>query len=113
MIDDPSRISPIFDPREDARVALAMIREFIEIHAPPGTLPARLQTGLRATQEAEALIEALRKTSLPYPHIFCRHCGTMRPYSLARLPAGGMNPHAAAEIACDACHTIAVTLHEK
>ena len=60
MIDDPSRISPIFDPREDTRVALAMIRVFIEMHAPPGTLPARLYTGLRATEEAEALIEALR-----------------------------------------------------
>ena len=59
MIDDPKRISPIFDPREDARVALAMIREFIELHAPPGTLSARLQTGLRATEEAHALIEAL------------------------------------------------------
>ena len=51
MIDDPKRISPVFDPQEDARVALAMIREFIELHAPPGTLSARLQTGLRATEE--------------------------------------------------------------
>ena len=99
MIDDPKRISPVFDSQEDARVALAMIREFIELHAPPGTLHARLQTGLRATVEAHALIEALLRTSLPYLYIFCRDCGKMRPYSFARLLVGGMNVHAAAEIA--------------
>ena len=113
MIDDPKRIGPIFDPREDARVALAMIRVFIEMHAPPGTLPARLYTGLRATEEAEALIEALRNAPLPYTKIWCRHCGAERPFTLSHMPADAKNLHAAAEIVCDVCHMIAVTLHEK
>ena len=113
MIDDPNRISPIFDPREDARVALAMIREFIELHAPPGTLPARLHTGLRATEEAEALIDALRNTSLPFAKIWCRHCDAKRPFSLAPMLAPMVGDPTASELACDVCHSVALTLYEE
>ena len=62
---EPFRIGPVIDPMDDARLTLRMIREFIELHAPPGTFHDRLHTRLRATDEADALIESLRKHRCP------------------------------------------------
>jgi len=87
-----------------------MIREFIELHAAPGTLPACLHTGLRATEEAEALIEALHKTFLIYRHFWCRRCEKMRTFSFTTYRRA--NQQEAAEMVCDVCHSIAMTLHE-
>lgn len=112
MVDDPARIGPVIDPLDDAREGMRMIREFVELHAPPGTLPARLHTGLRATEEAEAIIGALRKTSLPFSNHYCLHCHTIRPMTFEVLPANAMNPKSSAEIVCAVCNSIAVTLQE-
>ena len=50
----------------NARAALGMIREAIEAHAPPGTLPSEEAVlglyGPEPTDEAQALCEALRKS---------------------------------------------------
>jgi hypothetical protein len=60
MTNDPDRIGPIIDPVEDARAALLMIREAVEILAPPGSLPQRSHTGVNMVEEAEALVNAIQ-----------------------------------------------------
>lgn len=49
----------------NARAALRMVRETIEAHAPPGTLPSEEAVahlyGPELTDEAEAICAALRK----------------------------------------------------
>lgn len=46
---------------ERHRVALRMIREAVEAHAPPGSLPSLEATGVTPVEEAEAIVAAIQK----------------------------------------------------
>lgn len=43
----------------NAWTALAMVREAVEMYAPPGALPSDEHTGLSILQEGEALAQAI------------------------------------------------------
>lgn len=43
----------------DAWTALGMVREAVEMYAPPGALPSYEHTGLSILQEGEALAQAI------------------------------------------------------
>jgi hypothetical protein len=108
---DPLRIVAIINPLKEARVALRMIREYIELHMPAGTLPARLYTSLRATDEAEVLIDAMQQSALPFRYLWCPHCQRVRPFGFIRLRRGEQNNYTTGQLICHACHTVVVTLH--
>jgi hypothetical protein len=59
-LNDPQRIGPVIEPLEDARAAMQMIREAVEELTPPGSLGSREHTGVNLTEEAEAIIQAIR-----------------------------------------------------
>lgn len=44
---------------EDARAALRMIREVVELHAPPGSVPAEENVPPGYTSEAAALVKGI------------------------------------------------------
>jgi len=107
------RIVPMINPMHDGRDALRMVREFIELHMPPGTLPARVWTDLHAREEAEALIQAICESSLRYRYLWCLRCEEVRPFSFMRVRSDPQNNYSGGHLACDICLEVAVTFHER
>ena len=60
MSDDPLRSGAVIEPADELRAALLIIREAVEVLAPPGALPASSQF-LNAMEEAEAIVQAICK----------------------------------------------------
>ena len=60
----PARIGPVIHPIDDARAALQMIREAVEMFGRPGALPSREQTGAHLTDEAEAIVRAITEIAI-------------------------------------------------